>query len=241
MDPTIMSIMKPTPVSTTNESVKIMTGAGTYPDPQTEPESNRRSTFRFKFGPIISDSMQEFARIHRHDSRVNFRDNFDNWYQKNSELISREENRIENMGYTDDIKVKMFRSIKYYYIKKNRMKLPNPLPTIETHPSIVTDTPTHDDVVTTSQGMSRGKVRPEKYIQHQQSFKDTINQYVLERCIPTGKSPKDGYAAFVIDNLDVVETETLALIDKYNLTTEDASSKIKKTFKNQHFQHNRKY
>ena len=241
MDPTIMSIMKPTPVSTPNESVKIMTGAGTYPDPQTEPESNRRSTFMFKFGPIISDSMQEFARIHKHDSRVNFRDNFDNWYQKNSELISREENRIENMGYTDDIKVKMFRSIKYYYIKKNRMKLSNPLPTTETHPSIVTDTPTHDDVVTTSHGMSRGKVRPEKYIQHQQSFKDTINQYVLERCIPTGKSPKDGYAAFVIDNLDVVETETLALIDKYNLTTEDASSKIKKTFKNQHFQHNRKY
>ena len=35
------------------------------------------NVFRFKFDEQLSSDMQEFARIHKHDSRVDFKENFE--------------------------------------------------------------------------------------------------------------------------------------------------------------------
>lgn len=224
----------------------------------TEPDIDfQRNTFRFKFDPEISDSMQEFARIHRLDSRVDFKDNFDKWFQKNTELISREETRIENMGYTDDIRVKLFRSIKYYYVKKPRSRMSGAgvieaieviatteateaTEVTEATEATVVNEATEATVVTEATASApapgSGKGRPDKYIQHQREFKLAVNEYILQTCKPTGKSPKDGYASFVTDCAAIIQDETTALVEKFNLSTENAGLKIKKTFKNQHFQ-----
>ena len=216
----------------------------------TEPEIDfQRNTFRFKFDPEITDSMMEFARIHRLDSRVDFKDNFDKWFQKNTDLISREETRIENMGYTDDIRIKLFRSIKYYYAKKPKSRMSSAKVTKVTKVDGVTEatvvtedtkvdgvTEDTEDTTEATSAPGSGKGRPEKYIQHQREFKLSVNEYILQKCKPFGKSPKDGYASFVADCTTIIQDETTILVDKFNLSTEDAGLKIKKTFKNQHFQ-----
>lgn len=77
------------------------------------------NVFRFKFNDELSSYMAEFARIHKNESRNDFKENFDLWFNENNKIIHNEQSRLNNIGFNDDIKTKIFRSIKYYYVKKN--------------------------------------------------------------------------------------------------------------------------
>lgn len=169
------------------------------------------NVFRFKFDDQLSTIMQEFARIHKHDSRVDFKENFEEWYNSNEESIAREQRRLTEIGFNDDIKNKVFRSIKYYYVKR---------------------TPNEN---TTSQ-----KIRPDKYVQHSREFANISISYINDKCIPESKSPHKSYIDFIQDHEDDINLEINRLMENNNLSNDDAKSKIKKTFKNHYFQLNKK-
>jgi hypothetical protein len=173
------------------------------------PEIDQQNIFRFKFDHDLTNEMQHFAKIHKHDSRLDFKENFDDWFNNNSELINREKNRLDSIGYDDDIKVKLFRSIKYYYVKKS---------------------PTKIQVRAT---------RSVKYLQHQKEFTQNITSYISTECIPIKKSPKDSYQSFIERFNNEISTEINNLNEKFSLSKEHAENKIKKTFKNQYFQLNK--
>ena len=173
------------------------------------PEIDQQNIFRFKFEKGLCDEMQNFARIHKHDSRLDFKENFDEWFNNNSELIDREKIRLDSIGYDDDIKVKLFRSIKYYYVKKSPTKI------------------------------QEKATRSVKYVQHQKEFTQTITNYISNECIPFKKSPKDSYKSFIENFNNEITGEVNILNEKFNLSKEDAENKIKKTFKNQYFQQNK--
>tara|TARA_B100001063_G_scaffold231974_2_gene246592 strand:- start:355 stop:978 length:624 start_codon:yes stop_codon:yes gene_type:complete len=77
------------------------------------------NVFRFKFNDELCSYMAEFARIHKNEARNDFKENFDLWFNENNEIIHNEQSRLSNIGFNDNIKTKIFRSIKYYYAKKN--------------------------------------------------------------------------------------------------------------------------
>jgi len=73
---------------------------------------------RFKFSPDLNEKIQLFANLHMYDE--NFKESFNAWCEtpEMEELIIREDEYLSRNKYTTDTKHKIYRSIKYYYVKK---------------------------------------------------------------------------------------------------------------------------
>jgi len=75
--------------------------------------------YRFKLSKVILDELIKFANIHRYDDTISFRENWDYWVNDNIEIIRREEYRLKELGYTRNIKIKMYKSVRYYFKNKS--------------------------------------------------------------------------------------------------------------------------
>ena len=75
--------------------------------------------YRYKFSKDFLDVMTEFARIHRFDDAQVFKENWDDWVEENTDSISRETKHLKDMGYTGNVKVKMYKSARYYFKNKS--------------------------------------------------------------------------------------------------------------------------
>ncbi len=75
---------------------------------------------RFKCSNELNKEIMEFSDIHKFDSKENLIEQYDSWIKeiKIDELIKKEENFLQTNSYEGDIHMKIFKSIKYYYIKK---------------------------------------------------------------------------------------------------------------------------
>jgi len=73
---------------------------------------------RFKFSSELNDKIQLFANIHMYDEK--FKESFNEWCEtpEINELIVSENAYLSRHNYTTDTKNKIYRSIKYYYVKK---------------------------------------------------------------------------------------------------------------------------
>jgi len=79
-------------------------------------------TYRYKFTDELSHKMHEFSKIHAEDDRETFKEAFDEWKKDNTDIISKENKRLESDGYTGDIYKKIYSSVRYYYRKKSNKK-----------------------------------------------------------------------------------------------------------------------
>ena len=75
--------------------------------------------FRFKFDENVTDKMNHFACVHRYDHRKDFKEAWNIWVEDNQQMISDEDTRLKQLGFTGDITEKMFKSVRYYYRKKS--------------------------------------------------------------------------------------------------------------------------
>ena len=75
---------------------------------------------RFKCSDELNKEIMEFSDIHKFDSKENLIEQFDSWIKENLivQLIEKEEEFLKMNSYDGDIHMKIFKSIKYYYIKK---------------------------------------------------------------------------------------------------------------------------
>lgn len=75
---------------------------------------------RFKCSDELNKEIMEFSDIHKFDSKENLIEQFDSWIKENVivQLIQKEEDFLKTNSYEGDIHMKIFKSIKYYYIKK---------------------------------------------------------------------------------------------------------------------------
>ena len=75
---------------------------------------------RFKCSKELNDAIIEFSQIHKFDLKDNLIEQFDGWIETNDikELIIKEEEYLKLNEYDAPITIKIFKSIKYYYIKK---------------------------------------------------------------------------------------------------------------------------
>lgn len=74
--------------------------------------------FRFKFMPETINELNNFAKIHKYDTRDDFKEAWEEWIDTYDDLINSEKNRLNNIGYTGDVVDKMYKSVRYYYRKK---------------------------------------------------------------------------------------------------------------------------
>ena len=82
----------------------------------------KNKIFRFKFNNDFSIILNEFAKLHRYDDRVTFKNAWDTWCDENNKAITKESRRLINMDYQGDVLTKMYKSARYYYRKKSDQK-----------------------------------------------------------------------------------------------------------------------
>jgi hypothetical protein len=76
-------------------------------------------TFRFKLSEQIMSEISDFARVHRYDSKDDFKDAWAKWVAENAGSISSEKQRLDSMGFDGDLIKKMYVSARYYFKNKS--------------------------------------------------------------------------------------------------------------------------
>lgn len=79
------------------------------------------SVYRYKLSNDMLDHMKQFADIHNLDDLETFKKEYDKWYHDQNVHINKEYDRLQKLGYTGDLKQKIFKSVRYYYAKKGRI------------------------------------------------------------------------------------------------------------------------
>lgn len=75
--------------------------------------------FRYNFTESVMDELTTFAKLHEHDTRLDFKDAWKTWMAQNKSLIELETNRLVQAGFTGDVIDKMYKSVRYYFRKKS--------------------------------------------------------------------------------------------------------------------------
>ena len=72
----------------------------------------------------MNQHIQAFSQIHQYDEPEQLLQQFEEWYQKEpvKSLVEQEQIYLSRHNYDLPIDVKIFKSIKYYYIKKENEK-----------------------------------------------------------------------------------------------------------------------
>jgi hypothetical protein len=81
---------------------------------------SQKTTFRHTFSKQFTEVLNEFSKNHQHDDRKVFKNEWAAWSQRNdiSCLINDEINSLTNSGFKGDVMDKMFKSTRYYFLKK---------------------------------------------------------------------------------------------------------------------------
>lgn len=74
--------------------------------------------YRFNFSEDFSDDLCSFAKINQYLPRVDFKEKWEEWVIEKNEKIQQETQRLERLGYTGEVQVKMFKSARYYFRTK---------------------------------------------------------------------------------------------------------------------------
>lgn len=77
-------------------------------------------TYHFNPSSQLVDQLTYFASVHRFDDRKTFKEAWTKWIEQPevSPLIEEECRRLATAGYVGDAKMKIFKSVRYYYKKK---------------------------------------------------------------------------------------------------------------------------
>lgn len=84
----------------------------------TEVNKSSHQIYRFKFNDSITQLLLEFSKIHRHDTRKDYKEAWLEFIEENREELSREVDRLKCIGYKGDCYDKMYKSARYYFRKK---------------------------------------------------------------------------------------------------------------------------
>lgn len=163
--------------------------------------------YRYKFNNNLLQDIIEFSSVHRYDDPETFREAWDEWIKDNTETISREQERLRNIGYMGDVKVKMYKSARYYFKNKPLNK-------------------TLDNSLNKSHTVKR-----RKYISISKNFIAKIDEHIDNNGLTV--KPSVGYLDFIETNKSLISEEKTNLDSK--IPQEDIEAKIKKTYKNRHF------
>jgi uridine phosphorylase len=73
------------------------------------------SVYRFKFNDDFVNLLNNFSKIHQYDTRETYNEAWKEWIQENTSAIDIESERLTQLGYSGDIKTKMYKAARYYF------------------------------------------------------------------------------------------------------------------------------
>ena len=79
--------------------------------------------FRYKFTEEFMAELYSFSKIHQYDHRKDFKEAWEIWTEAYSDIVESEVERLQRLGYDGDVLDKMFKSARYYFRKKNPIKM----------------------------------------------------------------------------------------------------------------------
>ncbi len=87
-----------------------------------EERDGKSSVYRYNFSKDICDMIIRFSKLHEYDTKNDFKEAWEKWYDDNYKIISNEFDRLSQLGYRGKIKDKMYRASRYYFRKKEICK-----------------------------------------------------------------------------------------------------------------------
>lgn len=81
----------------------------------------QQKVFRYTFSDNMITLLNDFALTHKYEDKIIFKESWNLWKQQNEDAIQRELNRLSDIGYNGDIYDKMYKSVRYYYSKKQNV------------------------------------------------------------------------------------------------------------------------
>jgi hypothetical protein len=174
------------------------------------------SVYRFNFRSEFSALIYKFSQIHQYDSCKDFKDAFSKWQEKYSEEFSSEEDYLVSLGYLGDFKTKVFKSARYYFRKKSGGEL-----MLE-----------NEEIESCSKTSNKKSTTRKKYTSIDYDLSTKITEYLEEN---HRLKPSEGFEAFCQLYRQEVDEEIARLEEEEEEEKENGLLKIKKTFKNKHF------
>ena len=168
--------------------------------------SSNVKIFRFKLSDEIMMAISDFARIHRYDTKDDFKDAWGVWAGENAHLISAEQERLSAMGFDGDLNKKMYVSARYYFKNKT-------------------------DVEEAPKKRRKYVTIDKSYIKLIDGY---INEAIANGDESVYK-PANCFQDFIQSNEEQTTMLVRALMDDDSLENTEIIAKIKKTFKNRYF------
>ena len=217
-------------------------------------------TFRYTFDKDTIALLQEFANSHTELSSKEYRRAWSIWIEEQSEPIEREIRRLQHIGCEEDIYKKMYRSVRYYYTKKeersgNSGEARQSQESQESQESQQPQQP--QETPSSHQEDNVASNRKRTYVSISKNFMGIIREQIETQCIGKLLKPSDGFEAFFKlcnettddDLITLVNDEIGSMVRKvHGAVPLDADNdtiqkfrdeffqRIKKVYKNKYFQ-----
>lgn len=223
-------------------------------------------TFRYTFDKDTIALLQEFANSHTELSSKEYRRAWSIWIEEQSEPIEREIRRLQHIGCEEDIYKKMYRSVRYYYTKKEERSgnSGEARQSQESHESQEPQQPQESqepqqpqETPSSHQEDNVASNRKRTYVSISKNFMGIIREQIETQCIGKLIKPSDGFEAFFKlcnettddDLITLVNDEISSMVRKvHGAVPLDADNdtiqkfrdeffqRIKKVYKNKYFQ-----
>tara|TARA_X000000368_G_C22973258_1_gene686442 strand:+ start:582 stop:1304 length:723 start_codon:yes stop_codon:yes gene_type:complete len=179
--------------------------------------------FRFKLSDDCFNSLKEFSRIHSQDNRDDFKEAFEDWGKNNSTILDNETQRLQKLGYNNDINTKLFRCAKYYCAKR------------------VFNTKSNDDNNDNDETSSISSEN-KKYTCIPKEFIKNISDHIEANIGDDKFTPATGLKQFLENHTKDIQDMIANMQEKHeNISVDNVHTKLKKTYKNKFYQFSKKY
>lgn len=184
---------------------------------------------RFDFSKEMTEELESFTNLHQYDDRRAFKDAWKEWITEQTiqDRIQEEKTHLQNLGFQGNILDKMFKSVRYYHLKKKNQDLSQE----------ENDSDRDND---NNQDKNKNKSRFSK------PFLQTIDTFILEEIQKSILNTNKNTAIITLQQANVyneycktqqqdIYHELVLLKHTYGSINPEIENKLKKTFKNRFF------
>lgn len=166
-----------------------------------------KNLYRFTFADNIIVELDRFAKTHRYDDRHVFKDFWVKWLEEPDikSMITEEIQRLNSTGYEGDILDKLFKSARYYYRNKS------------------------DEL--------KEPVQRKEYVGFSKTFLVSMDMHIHNtmQAVNNKASPKEAFIRFCNDSKENIIKEIKTNKTCNDMTSEELTDKLKKTYKNRFY------
>jgi len=203
-------------------------------------------TLRFVLSDNVLNSIIEFAKLHKLDHRLVYKEEWKKWLEANNQMVQDEINRMRSIGYNDCVLTKMFDAGRYYFRKKElakqkkeQIKAQN-VQTVQNEQNVqnvqnVQNERIHEDENVEEDDEDNEdeniKKKEKRYVTLDKDILYDIECHIKKNIFNDNYTPSNGYFDFHVKNVRVLNKEKKRL----EMEADDFINKIKKTYKNKYF------